>query len=78
MTSEKQLILYNDTEHDYNYVRACLIKYCDHDFLQAEQCIIIVHNNGKCVIKQGDIMDILPIEEALVKKGLLTKLISLN
>jgi ATP-dependent Clp protease adaptor protein ClpS len=78
MTSEKQIILYNDEDHNYDYVRACLIKYCKHDFLQAEQCIVIAHNRGNCAIKQGDIMDMIPIQEELEKKGLLTKLISMN
>lgn len=78
MTSEKQIILYNDEEHNYDYVRACLIKYCKHDFIQAEQCLLIAHNIGNCSIKQGDIMEMLLIQEELERKGLLTKLIELN
>lgn len=78
MTSEKQLVLFNDSEHSYDYVRASLIRFCRHEFFQAEQCIVIANNVGKCTVKQGDIMDLLSIQENLEKLGLKTELISAN
>lgn len=78
MTQEKQLMLFNDSEHGFDYVRASLIRCCKHDMIQAEQCVIIAHNVGKVSIKQGDIMDLLAIQEKLEKLGLKTELISAN
>ena len=40
---------------------SCLVKFCDHDPQQAEQCATIAHFNGKCNIKNGDFLDILDI-----------------
>jgi ATP-dependent Clp protease adaptor protein ClpS len=74
MTSEKHLVLYNDNEHTYNYVTASLIRFCRHDFLQAEQCAVITNNVGKCVIKQGDIMELLQIQENLDRLNLKTEI----
>lgn len=78
MTSQRQLVLINDDEHDFNYVRASLIRHCKHEFLQAEQCVIIAHNNKECVVKEGDVMDLISMQEKLTTLGLKTKLISLN
>ena len=78
MTSEKHLVLFNDSEHSYDYVRASLIRFCKHEFYQAEQCIVIANNVGKCTVKEGDIMDLITIQESLEKLGLKTELISAN
>lgn len=75
MTSEKHLVLYNDEEHSYNYVTASLIRFCQHDFIQAEQCAIIANNVGKCTIKQGDFMELLQIQNNLNKLNLKTELV---
>lgn len=66
----KDLILHNDNVHDYDYVRACLIRYCEHSFAQAEQCIIIAHNNGKAHIKKADVIDAIVIKDNLESKNL--------
>ena len=46
------------------------MKHCQHNMIQAEQCALIVHNNGKCSIKQGDMEKLKPIKEILQEKGL--------
>jgi ATP-dependent Clp protease adaptor protein ClpS len=38
--------------------------------IQAEQCAMIVHNNGKCSIKQGDMKKLKPIKEKLEQEDL--------
>jgi len=58
-----RLILHNDKENSYLKIKASLIKYCNHEGIQAEQCTIIAHNNGKVVIKEGDFMDLLKIRD---------------
>jgi ATP-dependent Clp protease adaptor protein ClpS len=60
-----QLVLYNDSENDFLYVMALLIRYCNHERDQAEQCALIAHNVGKCNIKSGNIVDILEMHANL-------------
>jgi ATP-dependent Clp protease adaptor protein ClpS len=50
---ERSIILYNDDYNTFEHVIECLVKYCRHNPLQAEQCALIVHSNGKCSIKNG-------------------------
>lgn len=79
MTSEKQLILFNDSEHSFDYVYSTLLKEVHpFRFTQAEQLVLIAHHVGKASIKEGDIMDLLKIQERLDKYGLKTEIISLN
>ena len=57
-----KLVLYNDSVNDYNYIMACLIRFCKHDPIQAEQCAIIAHNVGQCSVKSGDFLEMLEIK----------------
>lgn len=66
----KDIILYNDDVNTFEGVAELLIKYCDHQPLQAEQCAWIVHHNGKCQIKRGELKDLKPICTALLDGGL--------
>jgi len=65
-----RLMLYNDEANTFLYVIACLIKFCDHEKDQADQCALIVHNNGKCDIKHGNFLEMLEIQENLSNLGL--------
>lgn len=62
-----RLILHNDSENDFLYVMALLIRYCEHERDQAEQCAIIAHNNGKCDIKSGNFVDMLELHAQLTQ-----------
>lgn len=62
-----KLVLYNDSENDFLYVMALLIRYCGHERDQAEQCAIITHNNGKCDIKSGNFVDMLELHAQLTQ-----------
>lgn len=64
------IILYNDDVNTFDHVIDCLVKYCEHTEEQAEQCSLIVHYKGKCVVKQGDPDKLSPICDALCRKGL--------
>lgn len=73
LTKEDKLntiILFNDDVNTFEWVIECLMKYCDHDSIQAEQCAHIVHYNGKCGIKKGPLNTLRPICETLLEKGL--------
>ena len=65
-----QLILHNDSENSYLYVMACLVKVCGHDSVQAEQCAIVTHNNGKCQIKSGDFLKMFELQNDLQELSL--------
>ena len=39
---EYEIILYNDDVNTFDHVIRCLIKICDHTFMQAEQCAYLV------------------------------------
>ncbi len=65
-----EIILYNDSENTFAYVVSCLVKYCEHGASQAEQCALIAHHNGKCSVKVGDYIDLLPILSALTDRNL--------
>lgn len=70
----KALILYNDDFNTFEHVIKCLIKYCGHTEIQAEQCAYLVHYTGKCVVKNGSFKKLKPIHEALLENGLTAKI----
>jgi ATP-dependent Clp protease adaptor protein ClpS len=73
LTKEEEvynIILYNDDVNTFEWVIECLIRYCGHDAIQAEQCAHIVHYKGKCAVKEGSLEELKPICETLLEKGL--------
>ena len=75
LIDHSELLLYNDDVNTFDHVINMLCKYCDHDFIQAEQCAWIVHNNGKCMIKRGEFSALKPICSALIDAGLSAKIL---
>jgi ATP-dependent Clp protease adaptor protein ClpS len=57
------LVLYNDDVHNFQYIMACLVRFCSHTPHQAEQCALIAHNNGKCAVKSGDFTTIFELQQ---------------
>ena len=70
-----KLVLHNDDKNSYMYVKACLIRYCEHLPIQADQCALIAHNNKKVTIKNGDFMELLDIKNELENRNLTVELI---
>lgn len=70
----KAIILYNDDYNTFDHVINCLVKYCDHNPIQAEQCALLVHHTGKCDVKHGSYEKLKPICEALLEQGLSAKI----
>ncbi|HPD53878.1 MAG: ATP-dependent Clp protease adaptor ClpS [Bacteroidota bacterium] len=66
----RDLVLYNDDVNTFDFVIQCLIEVCKHDALQAEQCTYIVHYNGKCTVKTGSYLQLNPMRQALLDRGL--------
>ena len=72
---ENQIVLFNDDINTFDDVIHWLVEICDHNPLQAEQCAIIVHYKGKCIIKKGTYEDLLPKASALMDRGLTVEII---
>ena len=62
---QKSLVLFNDDFNSFNHVIDCLIAICEHDPIQAEQCAVITHFNGRCIIKNGNLRDLFPFKNDL-------------
>jgi len=70
ITTEYNLILYNDDFNTFDHVIACLISICKHTQQQAEQCTYLVHYKGKCSVKVGSIEKLEPMLIALQMQDL--------
>jgi ATP-dependent Clp protease adaptor protein ClpS len=68
------IVLYNDDYNTFDHVIHCLIKYCKQEPEQAEQCALLVHFKGKCSVKSGEFIELIPIKEALNDQGLDAKI----
>lgn len=66
----KKLILYNDNVNLFDYVVEKLIEICGHTPEQAEQCTLIAHYKGLCVIKTGDLEEMQILKQQLISRGL--------
>ncbi len=69
-----EIILFNDDVNTFDHVIACLIRICDHQPEQAEQCAWIVHLKGKCSVKKGSLAALTPRCSALLDQGLSAEL----
>jgi len=67
---ERFLVLHNDDYHTFDYVIDALIKICELDPCQAEQCTLLIHYKGKCDVKKGSFSYLRPLKNALVRKDL--------
>ena len=74
LVSEYNIVLYNDEVNTFDHVINCLVRICDHEPLQAEQCAWIVHLNGKCAVKTGVYDELEPLCHQLLDNGLSVKL----
>lgn len=74
-TKSNEIVLYNDDVNSFDHVIDCLIATCDHSPLQAEQCSLIVHYNGKCIVKTGELKDLKPRCTQLLEAGLSAEII---
>jgi ATP-dependent Clp protease adaptor protein ClpS len=67
---EHELILFNDDVNTFDFVIETLIDVCGHDPVTAEQCALVAHFNGKCMIKAGDTNELNPMAEEMTDRGL--------
>ena len=68
--NQNTIVLFNDDVNTFDHVIETLIKVCNHEALQAEQCALLVHYKGKCDVKSGEITELVPMCSALLDAGL--------
>lgn len=70
VSTQHEIILYNDDVNTFDHVIDTLIRVCNHEELQAEQCAILVHYTGKCGVKTGSYDELRPQCSSLQDAGL--------
>ena len=70
LVDKKDLIVYNDDYNTFEHVIESLIKVCEHNPIQAEQCTYIIHHKGKCQVKRGEYELLEPLCTALLERGI--------
>lgn len=74
-SQSNKLIVYNDNVNTFDHVISCLVDFCNHSEIQAEQCAMIIHYKGKCQVKSGSYEELEPICTELLENGLTAEII---
>lgn len=64
------IIVWNDDVNSFEWVIETLMEVCGHTTEQAEQCAMIIHNNGKYAVKEGDYDTLKPLCTAITDRGI--------
>ena len=64
------LVVWNDEINTFEWVIETLIEICGHSFEQAEQCSLMIHQNGKYAVKNGSYDDLKPLCDAITERGI--------
>lgn len=73
--NQHEIVLHNDDVNTFDFVIDCLVNVCDHTLEQAEQCTMLVHYKGKCIVKTGKFKDLEPRCSKLLQLGLSAELV---
>ncbi len=72
---QNEIVLFNDEVNTFDHVIDTLIYACDHTSEQAEQCAVLVHYKGKCIVKTGSYDDLEPRCSMLLEAGLSAEIV---
>lgn len=64
------LVVFNDDVNTFDHVINTLIKVCKHSVEQAEQCTMLIHYKGKCIVKHGSFTELRPMCEGILDAGI--------
>ena len=70
-----EIVLFNDDVNTFDHVIETLIRVCDHTDEQANQCALLVHYKGKCIVKTGSYDELEPQCSSLLEAGLSAEII---
>ena len=73
--NENEIIVYNDDVNTFDHVIEVLIKACDHEPMQAEQCTLLIHYKGKCGVKSGSMKDLKPRCSKILDEGISAEIV---
>ena len=65
-----KLVVYNDDHNTFDHVIECLVSSCGHEPLQAEQCAMIIHYKGRCIVKNGSFNNLEPMCTSLLESDI--------
>ena len=71
----RRLVVYNDDYNTFDHVIDTLMEVCKHPRVQAEQCTLLIHFKGNCVVKEGPYPKLKHMREGVVKAGLSAEII---
>jgi ATP-dependent Clp protease adaptor protein ClpS len=72
---ERQLVVFNDEHNTFDHVIETLIDVCGHTAEQAEQCTLIIHYKGKCIVKLGTLGKLKQMCAAICERGIAAKVL---
>lgn len=75
INKNNEIVLFNDDVNTFDHVIETLIIVCKHTAEQAEQCAILVHYKGKCIVKTGSYDELEPQCIQLLEAGLSAEII---
>ncbi|MBT9189958.1 MULTISPECIES: ATP-dependent Clp protease adaptor ClpS [Zobellia] len=75
VVKQNEIVVFNDDVNTFDHVIETLVDVCDHTPVQAEQCSLIVHYNGKCTVKTGEYKDLEPRCSKLLQAGLSAEIV---
>ncbi len=67
---DRDLIVFNDDFNTFEHVIDTLIKVCKHSPEQAEQCTWLIHYKGKCCVRKGNEINLIPMRNAICERGI--------
>ena len=70
-----ELIVFNDDINTFDHVITTLIDVCQHSPEQAEQCTLLIHYKGKCIVKTGSFDELKPQCTQLLEAGLSAEIV---
>lgn len=70
-----EIILFNDDVNTFDHVIETLIRVCNHTDEQANQCALLVHYKGKCIVKTGSYDELEPQCSSLLEAGLSAEIV---
>lgn len=73
-TDIKKIMVYNDDVNSFDHVIRSFVEVCGHDPIQAEQCSVTIHYNGKCGVKTGDVEELTPMCIELLRRKINAKI----
>lgn len=69
-TDVHNLVVFNDDVNTFDHVINTLIDVCQHTPEQAEQCTLLIHYKGKCVVKNGSWEELVPMRNEICRRGI--------